>query len=107
MDKTASLLLQRPETVADLALRYESAIAARPDDWVLRRNAGMAFVATGQPAKGKPLIEQAVAIIPDDPDTLFALAQANRALGETADSETVFAQLRTLEPRYPGLPPEP
>jgi tetratricopeptide (TPR) repeat protein len=107
MDKTASLLLQRPETAADLTLRYEAALAARPDDWVLRRNAGMAFVAAGQPAEGKRRLAQAVAVIPDDPDTLFALAQAHRALGETADSDTLFSQLRSLEPRYPGLPPAP
>jgi len=107
MDKTAALLLQRPETVADLAQRYESALATRPDDWILRRNAGMAFVATGQPEKGKPLLTQAISIIPDDPDTLFALAQAHRALGETAKTDSTFAQLRALEPRYPGLPPAP
>lgn len=106
MDRTASLLLQRPESAADLAQRYGNAIATRPDDWVLRRNAGMAFVATGQPARGKPLLEQAVAAIPDDPDTLFALAQAHLAIGESAKSGEVFAALRALEPRYPGLPAE-
>ena len=106
MDRTASLLLQRPESAADLVQRYEAAIAMRPEDWVLRRNAGMALVATGQPARGKPLLEQAVAAIPDDPDTLFALAQAHCALGESVKSGEVFAALRALEPQYPGLPAE-
>ncbi len=104
MNQTAALLLQRPEAASDLRQRYDAALAARPDDWFLRRNAGMAFTATGQPAQGKPLLEQAVATIPDDPDTLFALAQAHRALGDTAKADEVFAQLRALEPRYPGLP---
>jgi tetratricopeptide (TPR) repeat protein len=106
MDRTVSLLLQQPETRADLARRYAAARAARPDDWVLGRNAGMALVATGQPAEGLPLLEQAVAAIPDDPDTLFALAQAHRALSEASKADAVFARLRSLEPRYPGLPVE-
>ncbi len=104
MDQTTALILARPELVADLVRHYDTALAARPDDWVLRRNAGMAFTALGHAATGKPLLEQAVAEIPDDPDTLFALAQAHRALGETAPADEVFARLRALEPRYPGLP---
>ncbi len=104
MDQTVALLLTRPELVADLAQRYEAAIAARPDDWILRRNAGMAFTALGQPARGRPLLEQATAVIDDDPDTLSALAQTYRALGETERAATTFARLRALEPRYPGLP---
>ncbi len=106
MERTATLVLATPQLVADLAEHYDAALAHRPDDWVLRRNAGMALVATGRPAQGLPLLEQAAAAIPDDPDTLFALAQAHRALGDTAKSSTVFAALRALEPRYPGLPAE-
>lgn len=105
METTTTLLLQRPDVVASLADNYETALAARPEDWVLRRNAGMAFTALGQPARGKPLLENAAAEIPDDPDTLFALAQAQRSLGETAQADATFARLRELEPRYPGLPP--
>jgi tetratricopeptide (TPR) repeat protein len=104
MDQTAALLLQRPEAATELAARYESALVARPDDWMLRRNAGMAFTATGQPQRGLPLLEQAAAAIPDDPDTLFALAQAQRALGNGAAAAKFFARVRELEPRYPGLP---
>ena len=106
MDQTAALILGRPEMSIDLARSYENAIAARPDDWVLRRNAGMAFVATGQAAQGLPLLEQAAATIPDDPDTLFAIAQAHKARGDAAQARNAFARLRALEPRYPGLPPE-
>lgn len=106
MDQTVALLLGRPEMSADLARSYETAIAARPDDWVLRRNAGMAFVATGQSAKGLPLLAQAAATIPDDPDTLFAIAQANKTLGDAVQARSAFTRLRALEPRYPGLPPK-
>ncbi len=104
MSQTAALLLQRPELAPNLVQRYESALAARPADWVLRRNAGTAFTATGQAAKGKPLLAQAVATIPDDPDALFALAHSHLGLGETAPANEVFTRLRALEPRYPGLP---
>lgn len=106
MDTTASLLLQRPETPARLVELYEAALATRPDDWMLRRNAGMAYVALGLPEKGLPLLNEAVALVPDDPDTLFALARAHRALLHTAEAERTFARLRALEPRYPGLPAE-
>ncbi|MFT3830993.1 MAG: hypothetical protein QM691_14925 [Opitutaceae bacterium] len=104
MAQTASLLLQRPEAATDLATKYETALAARPGDWVLRRNAGMAFTATGQPQRGLPLLEQAATEIPDDPDTLFALAQAHRALANEAAAAEAFARVRALEPGYPGLP---
>ncbi|HLP08000.1 MAG TPA: hypothetical protein VK178_07530, partial [Opitutaceae bacterium] len=104
MDQTATLLLQRPDAAADLAAKYEAALTARPDDWVLRRNAGMAFTATRQPQRGLPLLVQAAAEIPDDPDTLFALGQAHRALGDEAAAAVAFARVRALEPRYPGLP---
>ncbi len=106
MERTATLVLATPQLVADIAKHYDAALAHRPDDWVLRRNAGMALVATGRPAQGLPLLEQAAATIPDDPDTLFALAQAHRALGDAPKASTVFAALRALEPRYPGLPAE-
>ena len=81
MDKTASLLLQSPDTPARLVELYETALAARPDDWMLRRNAGMAYVALGLAEKGLAHLERAAALIPDDPDTLLALARAHQALG--------------------------
>jgi tetratricopeptide (TPR) repeat protein len=104
MDKTASLLLQRPETPAALEQLYEEALAARPDDWMLRRNAGMAYVALGLAEKALQHLDRAVAIIPDDPDTLYALARTHQTLGHPAESARCFAQVRALEPRYPGLP---
>ena len=104
MSTTTTLLLQRPETPPRLVELYETALAARPDDWMLRRNAGMAFVALGLPEKGLALLERATALIPDDPDTLLALARAHEALGHAEKAAQCFAQLRALEPRYPGLP---
>lgn len=106
MGTTVSLLLPRPEILADLARHYGTALAARPDDWVLRRNAGMAFVALGQPDRGIPLLEQALLVIPDELDALFALAQAREATGGSARAAELFAKVRALEPRYPGLPDE-
>jgi tetratricopeptide (TPR) repeat protein len=102
--EVAKRLLAQPESKAKLEALYESAIAQRPDDWVLRRNAGMAYVALGLPAQAKDHLLRALASVPDDVDTLFALAMAARALGATPESEALFEQVRELEPRYPGLP---
>ena len=45
-----------------------------------------------------------MAVIPDDVDTLFALAMAERAVGSAQVAGQLFEQVRELEPRYPGLP---
>ncbi len=100
----AARMLAQPESRAGLTTIYETAITARPLDWVLQRNGGMAYVALGMPAQARAHLLSAVAVIPDDPDTLFALALAQRALGEGAAADQLFAAVRTLEPRYPGLP---
>ena len=102
--EVAKRVLAQPESKAKLEAPYESAIAPRPDDWVLRRNAGMAYVAIGLPVRAKDHLRHALASVPDDVDTLFALAMAERALGATPESEALFEQVRELEPRYPGLP---
>ena len=102
--EVAKRLLAQPESKTKLEALYESAIAQRPDDWVLRRNAGMAYVALGLPARAKDHLRRALAPVPEDVDTLFALAMAERALGATPESEALFEQVRELEPRYPGLP---
>ena len=102
--EVAKRLLTQPESKTKLEALYESAIAQRPDDWVLRRNAGMAYVALGLPEQAKKHLRRSLAAIPDDVDTLFALAMAERALGATPESEALCEQVRELEPRYPGLP---
>ena len=63
----------------------------------------MAYVALGLPAQAKDHLRHALASVPDDVDTLFALAMAERALGATPESEALCEQVRELEPRYPGL----
>jgi tetratricopeptide (TPR) repeat protein len=97
-------LLARPETKEGLLALYEQALVQSPDDWLLKRNAGMAFVALGFSERARPLLLSAAEIIPDDADTLFALATAQRLLGDVTASDKNFAAVRELEPRYPGLP---
>jgi tetratricopeptide (TPR) repeat protein len=101
--EVAMRLLARPETRDGLVALYEQALAQSPDDWMLQRNVGMALVGLGLPERALPLLMRAVAIIPDDADTLFALATVQRQLGQVA-AEKTYATLRELEPRYPGLP---
>ena len=105
MQAAAARLLARPDSRPALELLYEQATAASPADWMLQRNSGMALVALGLPAKARPYLERARATIPDDPDTLFALAKAEQALGEPAAAAQNYAALRAVEPGYPGLPP--
>jgi predicted Zn-dependent protease len=99
----AKRVLAQPETRDGLVKLYEQALASNPGDWLLQRNTGMAFVGLGMPERARPLLLHASEIIPDDADTLFALATAQRQLGDVAASEKNFAALRALEPRYPGL----
>lgn len=100
----AARVLAKPETKEGLVELYEAALAASPGDWMLQRNAGMALVGLGMAARALPLLEQAVATIPDDADSLFALATAQHQLDKSEAAERTFALLRGLEPRYPGLP---
>lgn len=104
--EVAMRVLAKPETKDGLVALYEQALAQSPDDWMLRRNVGMALVGLGLPERALPLLVRAAATIPDDADTLFALATAQRQIGQTEASGKTFSTLRTLEPRYPGLPAE-
>lgn len=95
--------LARPEAAKGLGDAYEWALAAAPDDWLLRRNAGLAFGALGQLTRARELLLSAAAEIPDDPDTLWALANAHRQLGDTAKADAALATLREIEPNFPAL----
>ncbi len=105
MQAAAARLLARPDSRAALEILYEEATAADPGDWMLQRNSGMALVGLGDAGRGRPHLEHALAVIPDDPDTLAALAKADQALGDPAAAARDYAALRALEPDYPGLPP--
>lgn len=100
----ADALLGREDARLAVTAIYEAALARRPDDWVLARNFGMYLVATQRPREALVRLAQALAVIDDDLDTLFALGSAHQALGESEESDRVFDKLRKLEPRYPGLP---
>lgn len=100
----AARLLAQPETKVGLVAIYERALSQRPEDWLLRRNVGMAYAGLGLTERALPLLEQANAQISDDADTLFALAMAQQRLGQDAAAAKTFARVRALEPRYPGLP---
>ncbi len=102
--EVAMRILTKPETKEGLVDFYEHALAASPGDWMLLRNAGMAYVGLGLAERALPLLERARALVEEDPDTLFALATAQQKLGQGDVAGKTFARLRELEPRYPGLP---
>jgi tetratricopeptide (TPR) repeat protein len=99
----AKELLARDDALASLREAYAHAIALSPDDWILKRNAGMMLVARGAPTDAVPLLEQALAWIPDDVDTLIALARAQEATGKAAEAARTFEMARSLEPRHPAF----
>lgn len=96
-------VLAQPETKDGLVTLYEHALAQCPDDWLLRRNVGMAYVGLGLTERALPLLVEADTLISDDADTLFALASAQQKLGQHDAAGKTFARLRELEPRHPGL----
>ena len=99
----ASRLLSRPGVRDGLASLYEQALALNPGDWLLERNSGMAMVGLGLSERGRPHLEKAAAAVPDDADTVYALATACRQLGDAAAANREFALLRRLDPGHPGL----
>lgn len=83
---------------------YEQAISLWPEDWVLKRNYGMALLGLGSAKDAIPWLEDARMWIDDDPDLLFALGKAYDETGDNTRANGVYEILRALEPRYPGLP---
>ena len=83
---------------------YEQAINLWPEDWVLKRNYGMALLGLGSAKDAIPWLEDAKTWIDDDPDLLFALGKSYGETGDNARATEMFEILRALEPRYPGLP---
>ncbi|MBN2069365.1 MAG: hypothetical protein JW739_06985 [Opitutales bacterium] len=96
-------LLNRPEAFAQINSNYIAALALHPDDAILNRNYGMMLVAFGHFSEAVGPLQYSLALIDDDPDTLFALAIACRELQLNEVAESTIARLRLLEPRYPGL----
>lgn len=102
-DARASQLLEQPESAGAIFSIYEQAIARQPKDWILHRNYGMALVAMNRAAPGKAQLLKALEIIPDDPDTVYALILAHRQLDEKSDAARRTEELRKLAPNFPGL----
>ncbi len=99
----AQALLGRPDALAALRGAMGLALAASPDDWILRRNAGMMLVARGAAVDAVPLLERALAWIDDDADAIAALMLAHRAAGDPEQAEVLQHRLELLEPRHPLL----
>ena len=102
--ESANILLARADALPALRELYRRAIALAPDDWILARNAGAMLVARHDAADALPLLQHAADWIDDDLDTLVPLGWAERELGHAAESHSVFARARALDPHYPNLP---
>jgi len=102
-DARAAQLLALPQSGASILEIYDQALANRPDDWVLQRNAGMALIAFHHPEKAKLKLDQALTTIPDDPDALYASVLADQQTGDASGAKARLAKLRSVAPRYPGI----
>ncbi len=64
---------------------------------------GEAYLHLGQAAAGIPYLEAALSAEQDNPLTLFLLAQSYYRAGEKQKSQKIAAQLKRLNPHFPGL----
>jgi serine/threonine protein kinase/Flp pilus assembly protein TadD len=64
----------------------EDARKNNPKDPALLSSLGSYYVAAGMPDQGMPLLRQAMALAPSDPQILFTLAEAHEMLGEREDA---------------------
>jgi tetratricopeptide (TPR) repeat protein len=102
-DARAAQLLALPQSASSILQVYDQALASRPNDWVLQRNAGMALLAFKHADRAKTKLDQALAMIPDDPDALYASAIADRQAGDASGAKTRLEKLKAVAPRYPGI----
>ena len=102
-DARANQLLELPQSASMILEVYDQALASSPDDWVLQRNDGMALLAFHRPDKAKAKLDQALSIIPDDPDALYASIIADQQAGDGNGAHARLETLKRVAPRYPGI----
>lgn len=100
---SAQSMLARDDALASLRATYEQALTHSPGDWILYRNAGMMLLARGAPADALPCLQRALDWIPDDAETLIALARTHGALGHSTEARLLFTKARHLEPAHPAF----
>jgi tetratricopeptide (TPR) repeat protein len=96
--------LRQQEATPALLASCEAALKQAPNDWILLRNTGSMLLSRHEPAAALPYLEKAQHLIPDDIDTLVALARTYETLGNATDAAKFYDLARRLEPKYPGLP---
>lgn len=78
--------------------RLRPMVTARPDDGVLRRQLSQALIAADRPEEAIQELEEHCARVPDDLETVFALASGYLRLGRLADAERWFGRLVAARP---------
>ena len=89
---------------AAVAGRLEEGIKASPDDISLRLVLVDHHLATANPAAAQAAAQAALAQLPDQPELLARLGQAQLQQGQWQQAVTSFSQLATLQPRSPVAP---
>jgi Flp pilus assembly protein TadD len=94
---------QMNESQYHLALSvYREAIAARPDDWMLRNNLGGLFTQFGQYASAIPEQREVVKRFPLQPGLRVTLGSALLSAGRYSEASNEFAEALRLHPRLKG-----
>jgi tetratricopeptide (TPR) repeat protein len=89
--------LQRKANRLDDAQRlFAQALTSDPQFEDALVGLGRTLVSAGQPAQGITHLEKAIAIDPHDEVAVYQLAQAQRALGQTAEVQKTLARFRQL-----------
>lgn len=81
------------------ALRaFEGAIKAKPDFGEAYFGAGMAAAALGRPEKAREYLEQAAALLPNNPEVRYRLALVYHVLGQKEQAQEEYLRLQKLHP---------
>lgn len=86
----------RPAGGEEVRELYERAMAARPDDWMMRQNYARLLMDAGDGAAAVPVLQAAVGIAPWGRDLKLQLAEAQARAGER---EAAFQTLENSAPR--------
>lgn len=105
MERVAKIdqILLDPSSRERICKAYLTALEMNPDDWVIKRNFGMALLSFGDASKAIFHLESAHDSIPNDVDLLFSLGLAYLKMEKREEAQRFFKQLLLLEPNFPDI----
>lgn len=83
----------------ELVARYLAAVAERPDDAVLKRNAAVVLLKLGRTREAAQLARDAAVALPNDAEAALTLSSAQVALGMFEEADAALLAFLAVEPR--------